>query len=431
MTPMTAWILLFNGLGLLGLDVEGPRHTRPAQILALLAGACSLLGMFGYIYGTFTFLGYTLAFVAMSLPTALVSSLLCAGLLCARPGCGPMKILTSDNLGGTLARRLLLAAIMIPVALDVMTITAERRGLFGQHAHAVIDAIANVSIFAGLIFFTARLIDRVDAERRRREAELRVSEERFRVVTETAVNAIITADQHGNIGLWNKAAETIFGYAPSEILGRPVATLMPERFQAAHKMGMEQAVSAGESKLAGQTVELTGRRKDGSEFPVELSLATWKKDEAILFTGIIRDITRRKTAEAERDRTIVELQKTLAEVKTLKGFIPICASCKKIRDDKGFWSQIESYISRHSDAKFSHGICPDCSKKLYPEFADEPGPSQSPAPGPQSVRPVAPTMPTATTGGGQAILLVEPDHAARGSTWQVLKGGGFTVVAVS
>jgi PAS domain S-box-containing protein len=247
------------------------------------------------------------------------------------------------------------------------------------------------------------LIDRLDAERRSREADLRASEERFRAVAQTASDAIITADQQGNIGLWNKAAETIFGYASSEILGCNVTTLMPERFQAAHKMGMEQAVSAGQSKLAGHTVELTGRRKDGSELPVELSLAMWKKDEEILFTGIVRDITRRKTAEAERDRTILELQKTLAEVKTLKGFIPICASCKKIRDDKGFWSQIGSYISRHSDAKFSHGICPDCTKKLYPEFADEPGQSQSPAPGPQSVRSVAPTMPTETTGSGQAI----------------------------
>jgi PAS domain S-box-containing protein len=291
--------------------------------------------------------------------------------------------------------------------------------------------MATVCIFAGLVFFTARLVDRLDAERRSREADLRVSEERFRAVAQTASDAIITADQLGNIGLWNKAAETIFGFAPSEILGRPVATLMPERFQAAHKMGMEQAVSAGESKLAGHAVELTGLRKDGSEFPLELSLAMWRKDEEILFTGIVRDITRRKTAEAERDRMIAELQKTLAEVKTLKGLIPICASCKKIRDDTGFWSQIESYVMRHSDAKFSHGICPDCTKKLYPEYADEPGQNQSLAPARQSVRTLAPEMPTKTTGGDQAILLVETDHAARGSTWQALKHGGYTVVAVA
>jgi hypothetical protein len=65
---------------------------------------------------------------------------------------------------------------------------------------------------------------------------------------------------------------------------------------------------------------------------------------------------------------IAELQGALAKVKLLSGFLPICAACKKIRDDKGYWKQIESYIRDHSEAEFSHGICPDCAKKLYPEF---------------------------------------------------------------
>ena len=66
-----------------------------------------------------------------------------------------------------------------------------------------------------------------------------------------------------------------------------------------------------------------------------------------------------------------EVKEALAEVKTLSGFLPICASCKNIRDDKGYWNQIEAYIRDHSDAEFSHGICPECAKKLYPEFYDE------------------------------------------------------------
>ena len=70
----------------------------------------------------------------------------------------------------------------------------------------------------------------------------------------------------------------------------------------------------------------------------------------------------------EKSEVIVELQKALKKVKTLSGFLPICASCKKIRDDQGYWNQIEAYISEHSEAEFSHGICPECAKKLYPEF---------------------------------------------------------------
>jgi DNA repair exonuclease SbcCD ATPase subunit len=80
------------------------------------------------------------------------------------------------------------------------------------------------------------------------------------------------------------------------------------------------------------------------------------------------EIENPKKAEAEKERVIDLLQEALAKVKQLSGFIPICAACKKIRDDKGFWQQIEQYIREHSEAEFTHSICPDCAKKLYPEL---------------------------------------------------------------
>lgn len=89
--------------------------------------------------------------------------------------------------------------------------------------------------------------------------------------------------------------------------------------------------------------------------------------------GIVRDISNRKRMEKEREELIQRLQDALSRVKKLSGLLPICASCKKIRDDKGYWNQIETYIRAHSEADFSHGICPECAKKLYPEikFHDE------------------------------------------------------------
>ena len=63
-----------------------------------------------------------------------------------------------------------------------------------------------------------------------------------------------------------------------------------------------------------------------------------------------------------------ELERTISEVKTLRGLLPICASCKKVRDDKGYWNQIDKYLETHSEVEFSHGLCPDCAKKLYPDF---------------------------------------------------------------
>jgi len=83
------------------------------------------------------------------------------------------------------------------------------------------------------------------------------------------------------------------------------------------------------------------------------------------------EIKERKHAETEKDSLIVELKDALREVKTLSGLLPICASCKKIQDDRGYWNQMESYIRDRSEADFSHSICPECSKKLYPEISEE------------------------------------------------------------
>jgi PAS domain-containing protein len=89
--------------------------------------------------------------------------------------------------------------------------------------------------------------------------------------------------------------------------------------------------------------------------------------------GTIQDITERKRVEEERERLIKELQEAVAKVKTLSGMLPICSSCKKIRDDKGYWNHIEVYIRDHSETEFTHGICPECFKKLYPDFCKDEG----------------------------------------------------------
>lgn len=98
-----------------------------------------------------------------------------------------------------------------------------------------------------------------------------------------------------------------------------------------------------------------------------------KKEKAneelkIINKKLVEEIAQRRQAEEENKVLLADLQKSLAEVKKLSGLFPICASCKKIRDDHGYWQQIEAYIRDHSEAEFSHGLCPECAKKLYPEF---------------------------------------------------------------
>lgn len=111
------------------------------------------------------------------------------------------------------------------------------------------------------------------------------------------------------------------------------------------------------------------KKKDGTTFVVEVSASdvTTVSGEVAGRMASFVDITKRKEIEVDREKLIEKLQKAIDKIRTLKGIIPICASCKKIRDDKGYWNQIEVYIKEHSEADFSHGICPDYAKKLYPE----------------------------------------------------------------
>jgi hypothetical protein len=95
-----------------------------------------------------------------------------------------------------------------------------------------------------------------------------------------------------------------------------------------------------------------------------------KDDHLIRIWGVLRDVSVRKRAEEERERLVRELQGVLAEAKILSGVLPICGHCKKIRDEQGHWTCVEEYITDHTGAQFSHGVCPSCAKKLYPELMD-------------------------------------------------------------
>ncbi|MBI4458993.1 MAG: PAS domain S-box protein, partial [Acidobacteria bacterium] len=150
--------------------------------------------------------------------------------------------------------------------------------------------------------------------RKRAEQILRSSEERFRAVAETANDPIISANTEGNIIYWNQGAERTFGYGGSELIGKPLTLLMPERFHGAHRQGLRRYLLTGEAHVIGKTVELAGRRKDGSEFPLELSLASWKTSEGTFFTGVIRDITERKESEEALRKQTAELARSNADL---------------------------------------------------------------------------------------------------------------------
>ncbi len=197
------------------------------------------------------------------------------------------------------------------------------------------------------------------------EKAIRESEEKYRTIFECTGTAMITGDEDTMILMANSEFETLSGYTKQEIEGKKswqefVAKEDLAQIKEYHRLRRTDVDTAprthefrfidkhGTNKHVFATVDLIpGTRIGVSSF---------------------LDITHRKQVEEERENLIEELREALATVNQLSGMLPICSSCKKIRDDKGYWNQIEGYIRDHSEAEFSHGICPECARKLYPEI---------------------------------------------------------------
>jgi PAS domain S-box-containing protein len=153
------------------------------------------------------------------------------------------------------------------------------------------------------------------------------------------------------------------GYTRKDILGRNAGDMDmwvdPEKSR--------QLVGILNTAGSCDNFEATFRRKDGTLMTGLTTVRSVMLHDAPHIISVTRDISDRKKAEAEREALIDELHNALDQIKTLKGIVPICANCKRIRDDKGFWEAVEGYVARHTEARFTHGICPECREKLYPE----------------------------------------------------------------
>jgi PAS domain S-box-containing protein len=140
------------------------------------------------------------------------------------------------------------------------------------------------------------------------EQALKARDAQFRHVFHAAPDGIVLANGDGKIISWNSIAERLFGYTEGEILGRPLSMIMPAEQRESHQRGLERVKVTGASTLTGRTIEVHGLRKDGSEFPIELSLSIWKSGEQMFSCGIICDITLRKLTEAKLQQQQIEQQ---------------------------------------------------------------------------------------------------------------------------
>ncbi|TAN42412.1 MAG: PAS domain S-box protein [Nitrospirae bacterium] len=204
-------------------------------------------------------------------------------------------------------------------------------------------------------------------ELRRAEQALKESENKFRDLSEKSLVGIYLI-QDGIFEYVNPVMAEIFGYSVDELTGKkgPVDLVLPEDWPNVKENIRKR--NTGEMKAA--HYEFRGLKKNSDVLFIEAygSRTVYKERPAVI--GSLLDITQRKKDMEERERLIGELREAVVTIKTLQGILPICSSCKKIRDDKGYWSQLEKYITEHSSAEFSHSICPDCTKKLYPDYYD-------------------------------------------------------------
>ena len=200
------------------------------------------------------------------------------------------------------------------------------------------------------------------------EEALRDSEERFRAIADYTCdweNWFSSAER----ALWiNPAVLRWTGYSVDECMMMPDYPLALVHEEDRAKMATVFRSAAGGS--SGDNLPFRIRRKDRSIAWMALSWQPIRNDsgECLGFRTSARDFTERRREQQERERLIREREEALAKVQTLQGMLPICSSCKKIRNDAGSWEQIETYVRSHSEAEFSHGICPECMQKLYPEY---------------------------------------------------------------
>ncbi len=242
-------------------------------------------------------------------------------------------------------------------------------GIYGEEeAVAVMKSGANDYIMKGNLSRLAPALKREleAAQDRHRRKRAEGAMQFLAAIVEWSDDAIYGKNLDSLIVSLNPAAERLFGHSAEDIVGRSAALLFPKN-RRDEMLDILSGVRRGDVVGVRETERL---HKNGRIIPVSVTISPVKDSagEIIGASAITRDITQQKQAEFERQQLIQRYVNASQQVRTLSGLLPICATCKRVRDDRGYWEQVESYISKHSEITFTHSICPECAAEYESQF---------------------------------------------------------------
>ena len=259
------------------------------------------------------------------------------------------------------AASIFLAEVLIMLAMSALPSFSIGPGAF------IYAFLLTVLVSPVLYFFIVKPIRLHMAERLAIENEIRMSEEKYRSVVESTDDSVYLLDRDCRYLYMNRKHMGRMGFSGEEYVGRAYGDFHSDEATAETVKEIEKVFETDEPA---QHEHRSGR--DEKYFLRTLSPVKGPDGKTVAVNVVSKDITGLKQIEEEREKLIGDLREALTKIKTLKGLIPICAWCKKVRDDKGYWNEIEAYVRDHSNADFTHGICPECLKGLTEkELQDE------------------------------------------------------------
>ena len=337
-SPQASLNFVFIGIGIFLYNLRKPL-VLVGQICFLFVGANSIIAFTGYIFSTEEFYGFPryAPAIGMAVPTAITFVILVLSMLCCRPRDGIMSLVTSETQSGGMARSILIAGIFVPPLAGIFTLIGVEFAWYDDSVQISLFAVMIVIIILRTTWKSARYAEKIElnekealkeskianenlkntlAERQKLADALYLSEAKASGILSISADAIISIDEDQKIIMFNEGAEKIFGYSKSEILGRPVEILIPERFRAGHRNLVEKfSKEEGASRRMGERARpISGIRKNGEEFPAEASISKLEIGGTKIFTADLRDMTDQQRREDLLQRAIKTREDVLAIV---------------------------------------------------------------------------------------------------------------------